>query len=80
VEAAWAVKTEVGKFGDLLEKVNKKLQEAQNVIEDASRKTRTIDRKLRNVEEISPEETAELLALLLRRPTMMLFSHEKGDN
>lgn len=58
-----AVKTEVGKFGDLLEKVNKKLQEAQNVIEDASRKTRTIDRKLRNVEEISPEETAELLAL-----------------
>lgn len=58
-----AVKSEVGKFGDLLEKVNKKLQEAQNVIEDASKKTRTIDRKLRNVEEISPEETAELLAL-----------------
>ncbi|ADL08677.1 protein of unknown function DUF195 [Thermosediminibacter oceani DSM 16646] len=58
-----AVKTEIGKFGDLLEKVNKKLQEAQNVIEDASRKTRTIDRKLRDVEEISPEETAGLLAL-----------------
>ncbi|MGE4169281.1 MAG: DNA recombination protein RmuC [Candidatus Margulisiibacteriota bacterium] len=43
------VKTEFGKFGDLLEKTHKKLQEAGNTIEDAARKTRTIERRLRDV-------------------------------
>ena len=47
-----AVKTEFGKFGDLLEKTNKKLQEASNVIDAAARKTRTIERKLKTVEEL----------------------------
>ncbi len=46
-----AVKTEFGKFGDILEKTHKKLQEASNTIDDASRKSRTIERKLRQVQE-----------------------------
>lgn len=45
-----AVKGEFGKFGDLLDKTNKKLQEASNAIDDATRKTRTIERRLKNVE------------------------------
>jgi len=45
-----AVKTEFGKFGDVLGKLQKKLQEASNVVDDAARRSRAIDRKLREVE------------------------------
>ena len=45
-----AVKAEFGKFGDLLEKTNNKIQEAGNVIDDAIKKTRTIEKKLNKVE------------------------------
>lgn len=45
-----AVKSEFGKFGDILDKTKKKLQEATNTIDNASRKSRTIERKLRKVE------------------------------
>lgn len=46
------VKSEFGKFGDLLDKTHKKLQETTNVIEDASRKSRGIERTLKNVQEL----------------------------
>lgn len=55
-----AVKTEFNKFGDILDRVGKKLQEAQNTIEDASRKTRNISTKLRKVEAL-PEADAQIL-------------------
>ena len=51
-----AVKTEFGKFGEILDKTHKKLQEASNTIEDAARKSRTIESKLRNVQGISAQE------------------------
>lgn len=44
------VKTEFGRFGDILEKTQKKLQEASNSIDTASRKSRSIERKLKNVQ------------------------------
>jgi DNA recombination protein RmuC len=44
------VKTEFGKFGDMLAKTKKKLQEASNTIDKAEVRTRAIERKLRNVE------------------------------
>jgi DNA recombination protein RmuC len=44
------VKNEFGKFGDVLEKTQKKLQEATNSIEDAGKRTRKIEKKLRQVE------------------------------
>ncbi|MDI6871938.1 MAG: DNA recombination protein RmuC [Bacillota bacterium] len=53
-----AVKTEFGKFGDILEKTQKKLQEASNTIEDAARKSRTIERKLKHVQELPSGEAA----------------------
>lgn len=56
-----AVKSEFGKFGDILDKVSKKLHEAQNTVEDASRKTRTIESKLKNVEELPAAEATLLL-------------------
>ncbi|AZT91143.1 DNA recombination protein RmuC [Caldicellulosiruptor changbaiensis] len=54
-----AVKTEFSKFGEVLEKVKKKLLEAQDTIDTAARKTRTIERKLKNVESLSSDEAAQ---------------------
>jgi len=57
-----AVRREFGKFGDLLDKTHKKLQEASNTIEDAARKSRTIERKLKNVQELPSPGTVALAA------------------
>lgn len=51
-----AVKTEFGKFGDILEKTQKKLAEASNTIDDASKRSRAIERKLRDVQELPQSE------------------------
>ena len=56
-----AVKTEFGKYNDVLQKVREKLQQATNVVEKAEVRTRAITKQLRNVEEL-PEPQA--LALL----------------
>lgn len=50
------VKTEFGKFGDILDKTQKKLSEASHNLESASRKSRTIERKLKQVQGISTAE------------------------
>jgi DNA recombination protein RmuC len=55
------VKTQFAKFGDLLEGVQKKLQEASNKMDDVARKSRTIERKLRVVQELPSAESARLL-------------------
>ena len=54
-----AVKEEFVKFGDILDKTQKKLQEAGNTIETASRKSRTIERKLRNVESLPEQQDVQ---------------------
>ena len=56
-----AIKTEFGKFGDILEGVQKKIQTAGNTIEDAAKKSRTIERKLRSVQELPAPEAQALL-------------------
>jgi len=48
------VKTEFAKYADVLGQVRKKLEEATNKIDDASTRTRQIDRKLKNVETEAP--------------------------
>ena len=50
------VKTEFSKFGDILENTQKKLDLASKSIGDASKKTRTIERKLRDVHELPENE------------------------
>jgi DNA recombination protein RmuC len=58
-----AVKTEFGKFGDVLAKVQRQLNTASNTIEQTGVRTRSMERKLRAVEELPSEETAEILEL-----------------
>ena len=58
-----AIKTEFSTFGDLLDKTHKKLQEASNTIESASRKSRTIERKLNKAQELPVPEIVKELPL-----------------
>jgi DNA recombination protein RmuC len=58
-----AVKTEFEKFGDVLAKTKKKLEEAQNTIGDAEVRTRMMSRKLKSVEALPGEEAREQLGL-----------------
>ncbi|MBQ6605614.1 DNA recombination protein RmuC, partial [Candidatus Saccharibacteria bacterium] len=55
------VKAQFGKFGDLLEGVQKKLTESANKIESAKTTSRQIERKLKDVETISEGENLKLL-------------------
>jgi DNA recombination protein RmuC len=59
-EVLGAVKTEFGKFGDVLAKTKKKLEEASNTIGDAETRTRAMTRKLKTVETM-PEHQAQAL-------------------
>lgn len=51
-----AVKTEFGLFGGILEKTQKKLQEASNVMDSARQRSRVIERKLKTVEALPAAE------------------------
>ncbi|MEJ6001645.1 DNA recombination protein RmuC [Paucibacter soli] len=62
-EVLGAVKTEFGKFGDVLAKTKKKLDEASNTIEQAETRTRQMTRKLKSVEALPDEATQKLLQL-----------------
>ena len=57
-----AFKVQFDKFTAILEKTGKKLQEAQNTIEEAGRRTRTISNKLRTVADIGEVEAENLLS------------------
>ena len=56
-----AVRTEFGKFGEVLSRAQKRLLEASNTIDEARGKTTTIARKLRDVELLPDAEAQELL-------------------
>jgi len=72
-----AVKTEFGKFAGLLEATEKKLHAATESIENASRKTRTIERKLRRVEALDEGKAARLLSgETASKPLQMAFWDE----
>jgi len=58
-----AIKTEWSKFGDLLDKVQKKLTEASKTIDEAQTKTRIIERKLKEVEELPSHAAEKVLSL-----------------
>ncbi len=62
-ELLGVVKSEFGKFGDLLDRTNKKLQEISSTMTLASKKTRTIESKLRSVEALPMSSEKEFYAL-----------------
>ncbi len=60
-EVLGAVKTEFGKFGEVLAKTKKKLDEASNTIDQAQTRTNAMTRKLKSVEALSEPRTRALL-------------------
>jgi DNA recombination protein RmuC len=62
-EILGAVKTEFGKYGEVLDKVQKKLVEATVSIDQVNVRKRAIDRKLRTVAELPTNAAEQLLAL-----------------
>ena len=56
-----AVKTEFGRFGDILDRTRKKLEEASNTIDSAATRSRAIERKLRDVQELPAADTTRVL-------------------
>lgn len=60
-ELLGAVKTQFSKFGEVLAKTKKKLQEASNTIDQAEVRTRVISRKLSKVQELPQADSAKLI-------------------
>lgn len=58
-----AAKTEFGKYGQVWEKLSKQLQTAQRTVDEAGRRTRAVERRLRDVESLDAgaPESAQLM-------------------
>jgi DNA recombination protein RmuC len=66
-----AVKTEFGKFGDVLSRVKKQLNAASNTLEETSTRTRMMERKLKDVELLPAQEATTLLGLSSPSPDIL---------
>jgi DNA recombination protein RmuC len=60
-EVLGAVKTEFSKFGAVLAKTRKKIDEAGSTLDDAAVRTRAMERRLRSVEALPEAQAAQLL-------------------
>ena len=60
-----AVKTQFGKFSELLDGVQKKLQESANKIESAKTTSRQIEKKLKDVEELPESDSVKMIGEVL---------------
>src|ERR1700722_4731971 len=58
-----AVKTEFGKFGGVLDRVQRQLHTVTRTIEETGTRTRVMERRLRAVEQTDAKESATILAL-----------------
>ena len=74
-----AVKTEFEKFGGILDKVQKKLEEAQKVVEDAGIRRKAMDRKLRAVEVLPEVEASAILDLTLAPAALIEDAREAAE-
>ena len=59
-----AVKTDFWKLGEILEKTHRKILEAGRNIENATRKTGVIQRKLKDVQELPDPKAGTLLDIV----------------
>lgn len=58
-----AVKTEWSNYGEILDKVRKKLHEASNTVEKAQARTRAVGRKLKEVQQLPATEAQAVLMI-----------------
>ncbi|MBN1626315.1 MAG: DNA recombination protein RmuC [Deltaproteobacteria bacterium] len=58
-----AVKTEFGIFGDFLARVKKQINTVSNTLDESTRRTRAMERKLREVEQLPGDQAGPLLGI-----------------
>jgi DNA recombination protein RmuC len=73
-----AVKHEFGKFGGVLERVKRQLENAGRTIEETGVRTRAMERKLRTVEELPAGEATEMFDLAADNPVDLHEAKEDG--
>lgn len=71
-----AVKAEFAKFGSVLDKLKKQLNTATNTIDESGKRTRAMERRLREVEELPPDLAQEVVGLV-DEPAALL---DNGDD
>jgi DNA recombination protein RmuC len=74
-----AVKTEFGKFGEVLDKVKKQLNTASTTIDQTAVRTRAMERQLRKVEQLPADQAAVVLELPAAADTIGLGESHMGD-
>ncbi|GGB25466.1 DNA recombination protein RmuC [Puia dinghuensis] len=78
-EILGAVKTEFSNFNVVLEKTKKKLMEATNSIDKAGVRTRAIERQLRKVQELPPDQAVSLIGQTLDMEAEQIQDEEKDN-
>ena len=58
-----AVKTEFGKFGNVLDKVKRQLATASRTIDETGVRSRAMEKQLRSLEQLPEAEASEVLKL-----------------
>ncbi len=75
-----AVKTEFGKFGDVLAKVKNHLDAASNTIDQTGVRTRAMKRKLREVEQLPTDASEKLLGLSEQSAVEMVDTETESND
>lgn len=73
-----AVKTEFGKFGDVLAKTKETLERAAKNIESAETRSRQMQRKLKGVDELPEQEAMNLLGINSTEPSDTEDADDRG--
>lgn len=73
-----AVKAEFGKFGGVLDRLKKQLDTASNTIDETSRRSRAMERKLRDVQDLPGGQVQEILGLGAGEETVEAEDGEEG--
>jgi len=79
-EVLGAVKTEFGRYADILVKVQRKLQEANSTVETGLTRTRVIQRKLKSIEELPAGAIEEQMPLGMQEVGLVSAGAGAGDH
>lgn len=71
-----AVKTEFAKFGDVLDRVKKQINTVSNTLDESSRRARSMEKKLRTVEQLPVDQARAVLSLEVTEPDV---TGDEGD-
>ena len=75
-----AVKTEFGKFGEVLARIKTQTQTVLNTLDSAERRSRVMGRALQQVQALPEDESARLLPLQPLDPVALVDAAPAGDD